>query len=146
MNTACIPSLQRCWEDWLAAWRIGCLISVLPWDAALRAFAERAELLPRRMAALNLEPNTFARAEPAAFRELVRFCAACESDELCEWDLRQNPDDPAWQDYCPNAERLRALAASEQRDATCVRHDGQSRECHPLRYGVLPQTPIEVET
>ncbi len=110
MGTASIPRLQRCWEDWLAIWRIGCLTTVAPWDAALRAFAERADLLPRRMAALDLDPNAVARIEPAAVRELMRFCAACESDEQCEWDLRQDPDDPAWQDYCPNAARLSALA------------------------------------
>jgi len=93
-------------------WRIDCLIIVSPWDAALRGFAERADLLPRRMAALDLDPNTVAEVEPVAFRDLLRFCAACESYGRCEWDLRQDPGDLAWQEYCPNAAKLRALARS----------------------------------
>ena len=110
MGVASIPALHRCWEDWLAMWRIGCLTIVSPWDAALRAFAERADLLPRRMAALELDPNTVARVQSVAFGDLLRYCATCESYELCEWDLRQDPGDPAWQEYCPNAARLGALA------------------------------------
>jgi hypothetical protein len=110
MGVASIPSLHRHWEDWLAMWRIGSLVIVSPWDDALRAFAERADLLPRRMAALDLDPNTLARTESVAFGEVLRYCATCESAERCEWDLRQDPGDPAWQDYCPNAARLSALA------------------------------------
>jgi hypothetical protein len=111
MGAVSTHSHDRYWEPWLAAWRMGCLILVAPWDAALRAFAERADLLPRRMAALRLDPDTVAHDEPAAFRDLLRLCAACESPELCEWHLRQDPGDPAWQNYCPNAARFRALAS-----------------------------------
>src|SRR5438034_3879530 len=51
--------------DRYCAWRMGCLILVAPWDTALRAFAERADLLPRRMAALRLDSDTVAHDEPA---------------------------------------------------------------------------------
>jgi hypothetical protein len=66
----------------------------------------QADLLPRRAR----PPNTSARIEPVTFRDLQRLCAACECQELCEWDLRQDPADPAWQDYCPNSATLAALA------------------------------------
>ena len=73
-------------------WRMDCLIIVSPWDAALRAFAERADLMPCRMAALGLDPNTVARVEPVAFGDVLRHCATCETYERCEWwDLRQHP-------------------------------------------------------
>jgi hypothetical protein len=116
MGVASVPSLHRHWEDWLAMWRIGCLIAVSPWDLALRAFAKRADLLPRRMQALGLDPNTVAGAEPVAFGEVLQYCAACESYDRCEWDLRQDPGDPAWRDYCPNAARLSALARPDRGD------------------------------
>jgi hypothetical protein len=108
MGAASTDSLQYCWEEWLALWRTGSLIGVGPWDAALGAFVERSELLPRRMAALGLDSNA-AGIELAALLELMQHCAACESDEQCEWDLRQDPGDPAWQDYCPNSTRLGAM-------------------------------------
>jgi hypothetical protein len=54
----------------------------------------QADLLPRRMAALGLDADTSARIEFVTFRDLQRLCAACECQELCEWDLRQDPADP----------------------------------------------------
>jgi hypothetical protein len=108
MGAAPNDPLQYCWEEWLALWRTAALIGVGPCDAALSAFVERSKLLPRRMAALGLNPNA-APIDPAALLELMQHCAACESDEQCEWDLREDPGDPAWQDYCPNSARLRAM-------------------------------------
>jgi hypothetical protein len=115
MDALSARSSERYWEPWLAAWRMNCLMLAAPWDAALRAFAERAELMPRRMAALDLDPDAVAHNDPAAFGDLLGLCAACESPELCEWHLRQDPDDPAWQDYCPNAPKLRVLAGRIRR-------------------------------
>ena len=106
---AAIDPADRFWEPWLAMWRVNALLLVEPWDNAMRAFAERARLLPRRMAALDLDFDRIARVEPSAVRELVERCTTCASPEQCEWDLRQNPGNPAWQAYCPNAARLMAL-------------------------------------
>jgi hypothetical protein len=97
----------RYWEPWLSMWRSGALLMVDPWDNVMRAYTERALLLPRRMAALDLDRDTLA---PSTVRELVERCTTCESPEQCEWDLRQDPTNPAWQAYCPNAARLIALA------------------------------------
>ena len=100
----------RFWEPWLAMWRLNALLLIEPWDNAMRAFAERSQLLPRRMAALELDFDRLARVEPSTVRELVERCTTCATPEQCEWDLRQNPTNPAWQAYCPNAARLMALA------------------------------------
>ena len=100
-------STGRYWEPWLSMWRTGALLLVDPWDNALRAFAARAQLLPRRMAALGLDREELA---PSTAREVVERCTTCESPEQCEWDLVQNPTNPAWQAYCPNAATLMALA------------------------------------
>jgi hypothetical protein len=113
-ENAGIDTTGHYWEPWLALWRAGSLLLVEPWDNAMRAYAERAQLLPRRMAALDLDRDKLARAEAATVRELVERCTACESPEQCEWDLRQDPADPAWQTYCPNALALMALARLPQ--------------------------------
>ena len=100
------------WEPWLSMWRFGALLLVEPWDNAIRAFAERAQLLPLRMAALELDWEKLASVRPSIVRELVDHCTTCENPEQCEWDLREDPSNPAWQAYCPNAATLMALARS----------------------------------
>jgi Family of unknown function (DUF6455) len=68
-------------------------------------------LLPRRMAALEVDADKVHRAEPTVFHDLQMLCAACEASEQCEGDLMHNPGNPGWQDYCPNAAMLSALGA-----------------------------------
>ena len=109
-GSAAIDSDGRYWEPWLSMWRTNALLLVESWDNAMHAFAERAQLLPRRMAALELDGDKLASVKPATVRELVERCTTCESPEQCEWDLRQDPANPAWQVYCPNAATLMALA------------------------------------
>jgi hypothetical protein len=109
---AAIDLARRYWEPWLSMWRTNALLLVEPWDNAIRAFAERAQLLPRRMAALELDWEKLASVRPSIVRELVDHCTTCENPEQCEWDLREDPSNPAWQAYCPNAATLMALARS----------------------------------
>jgi hypothetical protein len=104
---------SRYWEPWLSMWRTSSLLLVEPWDNAMRAFRERAQLLPRRMRGLGVAPDML---PPATVRQLVERCIACESPEQCEWDLREDPANPVWQAYCPNSEtlmRLPRLASTE---------------------------------
>jgi len=82
--------------------------------AELRAVARQgphaADLLLRRMAALDLDPAEVAEAGPQTFRDLQRTCSMCESKRRCARDLAHDSvADPAWKDYCPNAETLSAL-------------------------------------
>lgn len=89
--------------------------------ADLRALArhgpEEANLLPRRMAALGLDPDDVARLEPRVFRQLCWHCLLCESQGRCAWRLADDfaapewPDRPDdWRDYCPNAAALTTLS------------------------------------
>jgi Family of unknown function (DUF6455) len=103
-------SAGRYWEPWLSMWRANALLLVDPWDNVMHAFAGRAQLLPRRLAALELDRDKLARGKPLTVRELVERCTTCESPEQCAWDLREDPANPAWQAYCPNAAILMALA------------------------------------
>ena len=72
---------------------------------------ESAELLSRRMAALQLDRKEVAQTHPQTFRDLQRVCTLCESHRQCARDLSRDSGDPGWEDYCPNAATLRALNA-----------------------------------
>jgi hypothetical protein len=68
-----------------------------------------ADLLRDRLAALHLDPEQIARRSPVVMREMQRLCTTCESKGRCANDLLHDPNDPAWRDYCPNAEMLSGL-------------------------------------
>jgi len=78
----------------------------------LRAVAKKgpkaADLLLRRMADLDLNPEEVARVEPAAFRDLQRVCTMCKSHKRC-WDFARGASPPIWDRYCPNTGTLAAL-------------------------------------
>jgi hypothetical protein len=81
----------------------------------LRALARlgphSAELLRRRMTALDLDLGEVRRVEPAALQDLQRVCSLCAHHRRCAHDLAHDPGNPAWKHYCPNAETLTALNA-----------------------------------
>src|SRR5712691_11433588 len=71
-----------------------------------------ADLLRRRMAGLDLDPDELARSEPATLRDLQKICAMCRSRGRCARDFTRESD-PAWQnwrDYCPNATTIDMLS------------------------------------
>jgi len=69
-----------------------------------------AGLLAQRMSALGVDADTFARVEPALFANLQTLCSECERPSQCRHDLRHDAKDAAWEDYCPNATVLNAVA------------------------------------
>ncbi len=72
---------------------------------------EAADLLLRRMAALDLDRNEIARIEPQTFQDLQRVCVMCEHHRRCARDFAHDPASEAWKEYCPNAATLIALNA-----------------------------------
>jgi hypothetical protein len=74
---------------------------------------EGAELLSRRMSALNLDSSQVARSEPAVLRDLQRLCTICQSKGRCVHDLETDPQSERWRDYCPNVATLDALKAEK---------------------------------
>lgn len=69
-----------------------------------------ARLLHRRLKALGVESEALARLAASVRHDLERICAFCADRGVCVQDLDEEPDDPRWQDYCPNAPTLAALA------------------------------------
>ena len=68
-----------------------------------------ADLLLRRMAALDLDPKEVTRTEPAAMRDLQRVCTVCKSHKRCALDFARRAPQAAWERYCPNTGTLTAL-------------------------------------
>jgi hypothetical protein len=72
---------------------------------------EAADLLTRRLAALDLDRYEIDSAVPRTLQDLQRICTMCESHRQCARDLRRDPADRAWEDYCPNVAVLKMLNA-----------------------------------
>jgi len=72
------------------------------------------ELLRCRMVIVGLFSGAMERDDSATFDLLRRNCLACDDRARCESDLRDDPANPVWRRYCPNAAKLNTLAASER--------------------------------
>ena len=72
---------------------------------------QSADLLLRRMTALDLDKDEVCEIAPQTLREMQRTCALCINKRLCARDLTRNASNPAWENYCPNAATLNALNA-----------------------------------
>jgi len=72
---------------------------------------QSAELLSRRLAALDLDEKEVGLAEPQTLHDLQRVCTLCQSHGRCRYDLARDAGDPVWKSYCPNAATLEALDA-----------------------------------
>lgn len=70
---------------------------------------DAADLVARRAAALGLDADAIARAEPEVMRDLERVCSLCGNKRACDHDLGHAPQSSRWQDYCPNAQTLAAI-------------------------------------
>jgi hypothetical protein len=70
---------------------------------------DAARLLYERMRVLGVTEAEVRRAADGVMRDLQRTCACCGEKDVCEWDLRERPADPAWKSYCHNAVTLNSL-------------------------------------
>jgi hypothetical protein len=81
----------------------------------LRTLAQRgprsADLLLRRMEALDLNQSEVARTERATFQDLQRVCSLCDCKRPCARDLARDPFNRSWKAYCPNAQTLTSLSS-----------------------------------
>ena len=68
-------------------------------------------LLLMRMEALQIEPDEVRRIESRVFAELAGTCARCKRKGSCEDLGSVGASEHDWENYCPNAATLRALAA-----------------------------------
>ena len=78
---------------------------------------DAADLLYWRMNETKLDRMEITHADAQVMRDLQRVCTVCGSKRRCEHELANDPSDPAWQKYCPNATTLLALAAERAAEA-----------------------------
>jgi hypothetical protein len=78
-----------------------------------------ADLLPKLLRALGVDPATLARQDPLAMRDLQRLCITCGEKRRCEHELAAGTAARHYRSFCPNAFTLDALfkAKGEQAGA-----------------------------
>jgi uncharacterized protein YjiS (DUF1127 family) len=128
-------AVSRWWRDWRGnraavaelsdhspeeLRRLASDIGVSPEDVRPLAgkWPDSADLLARRMAALQLDPLEIAQWQPAVSNDLRKLCSLCISKGRCEHDFATGADNSKWQEYCPNTATLKALSAQRARQTT----------------------------
>ena len=84
------------------------------------------DLLSRRMDHIGLEPSRLTPDQHDVLGEIRERCPTCADPARCAADLAAGAPEPGWEDwdeYCPNAQRLRVLAA-----LTMFPRNGSGRE------------------
>jgi hypothetical protein len=69
------------------------------------------------MQALGIARADIERLAQGLMRDLERTCACCNDKGACKQDLAKRPDDPAWNDYCPNTISLESIKKTKGRFA-----------------------------
>lgn len=68
------------------------------------------DLLERRLAVLDLDPEEIWKLSPMLLRDLQRTCGSCAERQRCKDDMEISPLAPGWESYCPNSGTLRTLS------------------------------------
>jgi len=76
---------------------------------------EYDELLDCRLAMLGLNLDA---TNDDTLNEIVRRCTSCGYREACAVDLKRDPNNPVWENYCPNAGAFIALAEARHTHET----------------------------
>ena len=70
-----------------------------------------ADLLPRRLKSLGLDPRDIDNRRPALMRDMQRVCTFCKRHGTCARELTSPAQQAGrWKSYCPNAATIEALA------------------------------------
>ena len=81
----------------------------------LRSLASRgpgaAKEMPKLLEALHISIARIAERDPLVLRDLQRVCSLCDSKRRCHGDIAAGTLAEHYQDYCPNAQTMEALAS-----------------------------------
>lgn len=106
-----LDNLQRCAEGEIERIARDNGLSVSEFRTLANLGPNAADLLERRMAALDLDPIEVSQTAPSTFRDLQKLCSLCKNHGRCLRDLGRDPANEAWKNYCPNAGTLVVLDA-----------------------------------
>jgi len=70
-----------------------------------------ADLLPRLLRDLGVDPGTLSRNDPAMMRDMQRLCSACSHKRRCERELSAGTAADNYRHFCPNAMSLETVLA-----------------------------------
>jgi len=108
----CIGYLKCCAEDDVERMARDLGVSVTELHRLASLGPQSDDPLLRRIAALDLDIKEVTELAPQTLRELQRTCTLCTNKRLCTRDFARNAgNNPAWENYCPNAATLMALNA-----------------------------------
>jgi hypothetical protein len=65
----------------------------------------------RMLTSLKIKPKAVRRSYPELVGSLEAACAGCRERSRCDAELAQGTAADTYQEFCPNAQRLNALAA-----------------------------------
>jgi hypothetical protein len=77
-----------------------------------------SELMPQRLAQLDLDPTYVKLARTATYQDLQRVCASCKAWRHCARDLASGDVEAGMRSYCLNAPTIDALIV----DRPAVKH------------------------
>jgi hypothetical protein len=110
-NPGCSSDLAACSDDDVNRMARDVGLSVYELQRLTSRGSHAADLMLRRLAALNLDRDEVAAVHRATFLDLQRVCTNCDCKGRCKRDLAQQPEDAGWEDYCPNVATLKMLDA-----------------------------------
>ena len=73
---------------------------------------DAASLLPKMLAALNMDSDAVLRIEPMVMRDLQRVCSCCNRKSECAEHILAEDAAVTYRAFCPNAATLSSLKAS----------------------------------
>lgn len=78
-------------------------------EALVRHGPHAADELPKMLAALGIDQDDLARAEPLVLRDMERVCSLCSHKRQCDRDLIAGTAAAHYQEYCGNAGTIDGL-------------------------------------
>ena len=110
-SSACPSDLAACSDDEVDRMARDVGMSACELQRLVGRGPHAADLLFRRMAALDLNAEEVAQVDRATFLDLERVCTVCDCKGRCRRHLARDPSDADWEDYCPNVATLKMLDA-----------------------------------
>jgi hypothetical protein len=72
-----------------------------------------ADQLPKILRSASLDPAELSCSHPEVMRDMAVVCSQCDESSRCESDLTLRISAATYDEYCPNAQTIKALRQEE---------------------------------